>query len=184
MSQALYFQDDINTETVKPFIQELNNLSLDPEGNTEVFIYFSCPGGGEFGPARVMISELNRLASRSELTILYPFCMVSAGFDIFLYPEYCKKVIFRETFAMIHELSREVDIRDIRAKDPREIFLVENLERINKRELVRYRKYGVSGIDLAEFELAKDVWIGTNGLEEILKFQKDKGLIYDYALRG
>ncbi len=167
--RTLLFCNEINQKTISDFI-DLMEEKIE-KGEQHFVIYFESIGG-EAIYGELLINYINEVDSRNKYSVkVYAIWdITSSAFNIF-FKLNCERDIIFGTFGIIHYATRDVDAVRIKNKNSSDSFFLENLEEIQKNDLIFYKTLGISEDELSRLKKGEDVYLNYNRLRELLNNQ-------------
>ena len=160
------FDVEITPETIEPLMYAIHKLiKNDPE--SKILVYFSSVGGA-YTHAELFIEFLNQLIDN---IILVAFHQISsAGFKVF-YSFKGERYIMNHCFAIVHEGTKDVSVRDLSDKDSFDFFMTTDIMEEMRAEInLIYHKY-LTKKEMTRVINGKDVYLNTKRLRDILELQ-------------
>lgn len=159
--KTIYFQDELNYETVRGLIGEVEKSE-----DNEIVLYFDC-GGGTLPSGRVLIDYFNN-RFKGDLRLIGTWQLCSEGFRVFHDIE-CPKTVVGPIMLLFHLPSIQVNTSGILESDSyaRETFT--GSKELQGETIEFYRELGLSKKAIKKIGGGGDVYISGKKVMKILE---------------
>ena len=163
------FDMEITPKAIEPLLDVIHKM-IKADSKAKMLIYFSSIGGS-YTHAELFIEFLNQVKDNIVLVAFHQIS--SAGFKVF-YTFEGEKYIMNHCFAIVHEGTKDVNMRDLSNKESFDFFMTTNIMEEMRIEINGlYRKY-LTDEEMARVIDGKDVYLNVKRLREILKLQNEE----------
>ena len=160
------FDMEITPKAIEPLLDVIHKM-IKANPKAKMLIYFSSIGGS-YTHAELFIEFLNQVKDNVVLVAFHQIS--SAGFKVF-YTFEGEKYIMNHCFAIVHEGTKDVNMRDLSNKESFDFFMTTNIMEEMRVEINGlYRKY-LTNEEMTRVIDGKDVYLNVKRLREILKLQ-------------
>ena len=164
-SHKIRFNADINGESLRQFIADVNEIPPD----SDVDIYFTTDGG-EVPSYYCMLDILNNI--ENHVNLIASGSIQSSGFDVFFKANVSSKSILPYTIGMIHfpVIEGTLNSHKLPVEGPQKVFLAQ-MHKDNITSYAYLKELGLTPKELKLFKSGKDCYFSTERLNELLDGQ-------------